>query len=169
MKILAIDPGTSESAFVLFESESKKILAHRKISNDLVLSELKNIDADTLVIEMFKSYGFQVGDSVLETCVWIGRFIQQWQKRSFLISRKTVVTEICGRATANDSHIRNALIDYFSDFFGLGVGEVGGKGAIGLKSNPGPLYGITRDQWSALAIAVAWSDIHKRDLKNYLT
>lgn len=29
--------------------------------------------------------------------------------------------------------------------------------AIGRKASPGPLYGISRDVWSALAIAVTYS------------
>lgn len=31
---------------------------------------------------------------------------------------------------------------------------VGAIGPIGTKSNPGPLYGVTRDAWSAIAVAV---------------
>lgn len=169
MLLLAIDPGTTESAYVIYETETKKIVDHNKLNNLALLDDLLKLDYDFLVAEMFKSYGFQVGDSVLETCVWLGRFVQNAKTGYELISRKTVVSEICGKATANDSHIRTALIAYFSDFLGLGVGEVRGKGAIGLKSNPGPLYGITKDQWSALAIAVAWSDIKSREFRNFLT
>jgi hypothetical protein len=34
---------------------------------------------------------------------------------------------------------------------------VGGSAAVGRKASPGPLYGISRDVWSALAIAVTYS------------
>jgi hypothetical protein len=30
--------------------------------------------------------------------------------------------------------------------------------AIGRKAAPGPLYGISRDVWSALAVAVTYAD-----------
>jgi hypothetical protein len=29
--------------------------------------------------------------------------------------------------------------------------------AVGRKANPGPLYGISRDVWSAIAIAVTYT------------
>jgi hypothetical protein len=33
----------------------------------------------------------------------------------------------------------------------------GGSAAVGRKAAPGPLYGISRDVWSALAIAVTYT------------
>ena len=48
---------------------------------------------------------------------------------------------------AAGARTRHALIDRF-----------GGKdAAIGRKAAPGPLYGISRDMWSALAIAVTYT------------
>ena len=34
----------------------------------------------------------------------------------------------------------------------------GGSSAIGLKRSPGPLYGVSKDVWSALAVAVTYAD-----------
>ncbi|HET6477318.1 MAG TPA: hypothetical protein VFH93_14740 [Thermoleophilia bacterium] len=45
-----------------------------------------------------------------------------------------------------DANIRQALLDRF-----------GGPAAVGRKAAPGPLYGIARDVWSALAIAVTYT------------
>jgi hypothetical protein len=50
---------------------------------------------------------------------------------------------LCGDSRAKDANIRQALIDHF-----------GGSAAIGRKAAPGPLSGISRDVWSALAIAI---------------
>lgn len=37
------------------------------------------------------------------------------------------------------------------------IDRFGGKdAAIGRKATPGPLYGITKDLWSALAIAITY-------------
>ena len=50
----------------------------------------------------------------------------------------------CHSARAKDSNIRQALLDRF-----------GGKDiAVGTKADQGPLYGIKKDVWSALAIGV---------------
>ena len=108
---------------------------------------------DALAVEMVASYGMAVGAEVFETCVWIGRFIQVWfeggmiedaYREARLVYRREVKLALCGNSRAKDSNIRQAIIDRY-----------GGKaGAIGKKKTPGPLYGITGDVWSALAVAI---------------
>jgi len=61
------------------------------------------------------------------------------------ISRRAVKLHLCGSARAKDANIRQALIDRY-----------GGSAAIGRKAAPGPLYGVSKDVWSALAIAVTY-------------
>jgi hypothetical protein len=64
-----------------------------------------------------------------------------------MLQRRAVKLALCGDSRAKDANIRQALIDRF-----------GGKdAAIGRKAAPGPLYGISRDVWSALAIAVTYT------------
>ena len=171
MKILAIDPGTVQSALVLYDDETHKIEFSEIIGNDAVLQTLRVHNADVLVIEMFKSYGMSVGDSVLQTCVWIGRFLERWTTQSLervpseLIYRKTVVSELCGTATANDSNIRNAVIDYFSAFEPQGILGAGVSYDRSKKRKPASLRDISKDLWSAVAIAIACSDMRKRKCK----
>lgn len=158
MIIIAIDPGQAKSAFVILDTESATILAHEKTPNEELLTLLpktiKDSGASVLAIEMIKSYGNAMGDSLLQTCVWIGRFIQKVEGINIkleLIPRKTIATHLCMRATANDKNVRAALIDMF-----------GGKDvAVGRKKTPGPLYGVTTDQWSALGVAVVCDKIMK--------
>jgi len=50
---------------------------------------------------------------------------------------------------AKDANIRQALIDRYGPGKAL---------AVGLKATPGPLYGLTGDCWSALAVAVTAAD-----------
>ena len=52
---------------------------------------------------------------------------------------------LCGSAKAKDSNIRQAIIDRYG-------GDP--KRCIGTKKAPGPLYGISADQWAALALAL---------------
>lgn len=79
-----------------------------------------------LAIEMVASYGMPVGETVFETCVWIGRFIEHLNrfaiKDYFKIYRKDEKMNICHSMKAKDSNIRQALIDRF--------------GEVGTKKNP---------------------------------
>lgn len=165
MRILAIDPGPDESAWVLFEGS--KVLLHSKDTNDLLVRRIYAtpddrwpgdfFGVDVAVIEMIASYGMAVGKEVFETCVWIGRFMEAIEhniitttSRVERIFRKDVKLTLCGSVRASDANIRADLIDRW-----------GGKEvAIGTKKNPGPLYGITGDVWAALAIAKAYSLEH---------
>lgn len=147
MQIVAIDPGTFESAFVVFDSETHAILQHGQDDNRVLLPWLekqKIFGRQRLVIEMIKSYGMAVGDSTFETCLWIGRFIERWGGQVDKIPRKTVVTLLCGTPRAKDTNVRRRLLDMFG---------------------PAMVKGFTRDQWSALAVAVAWDIL--RDPKKY--
>ncbi len=140
--LLAIDPGPTESAWLKIDSEGMPATFGHD-PNHIVLAVI-GLHAGPVVIEMIASYGMPVGAEVFETCVWIGRF-DPICRASFL-KRIEIKSHLCHSAKANDSTIRQALIDRF-----------GGSSAIGRKATPGPLYGITGDVWAALAVAVtAW-------------
>ena len=83
----------------------------------------------------------------LDTVLWTGRFAEAAQRVPVvLLPRRAVKLALCGDSRAKDANIRQALIDRF-----------GGSAAVGRKAAPGPLYGISRDVWSALAIAVTYT------------
>lgn len=147
--ILAIDPGTTESAVVLYDVIAKRPLYAEKLPNLEVLAFLGLAVPAPLAIEMVASYGMAVGAEVFETCVWIGRFAMHreaaypWSETR-LVYRREVKLHICGDSRARDANIRQAIIDRY-----------GGKAAaIGLKKTPGPLYGLTGDCWQALGVAI---------------
>lgn len=146
MKILAIDPGSEQSAYCIFWSDSQTIGRFGKVDNAALLSRLPKTKADVLVVEMIASYGMPVGREVFETCVWIGRFLQAWPRESRRIFRADIKMHLCKTMKAKDGNIRAALIDRF--------------GPQGTKKAPGATYGISKDSWAALAVAVAWSDLH---------
>jgi hypothetical protein len=167
-KLFCIDPGTTKSAYVLYSPVGQRIHRFGIVANEELVGIL---EGDRLVIEMIKSYGNVMGDSVLMTCVWIGRFIQAWGGGPIdLIPRKTIVTSLCGTSRAKDSNVRSALIDRFSSSGVIVKGrrkrghivdprDSGAVCAIGTKNNPGPLYGFARDMWAALAIGEVWQDV----------
>jgi hypothetical protein len=146
--LLAIDPGNTESAYVILDGS--RLIEFAKVENDVLLARLPFFRdaADELAIEMIASYGMAVGREVFDTCVWIGRFIQAWDRPFTRVYRKDVKLHLCGQPRAKDGNIRQALIDKY-----------GGKdAAIGKKATPGPLYGVSADVWAALAVAVTHSE-----------
>lgn len=153
MTVLAIDPGSTESAFVVWGSP----LEHGKLDNDDLLFRLRNHGTffpgcTHLAIEMAQSFGAKVWSQVFTTVLWTGRFVEAWTDATglehTLMSRLHVKTHVTGSARARDGQVRQCLLDRY-----------GGKdAAVGTKQAPGPLRGVTADRWAALAIAVAWSD-----------
>lgn len=137
--LLAIDPGPTESAYArIYKGQ---IIEARKVSNAELLACLLGCSQQYgLTIEMISSYGMPVGREVFDTCVWIGRFQQACKGPSRLVYRKTIVSHVCGVATAKDSNVRQAVMDHF--------------GAPGTKKSPGPTYGVTKDCWAALGVAI---------------
>ncbi|MGA0608852.1 hypothetical protein [Caldimonas sp. KR1-144] len=143
--ILAIDPGTTESGWCRYGLG--KVIESGVEPNDAMLTRLyQRVGFDLLAIEMVASYGMAVGREVFETCVWIGRFQQQFAEpgKVRLVYRKDVKLHLCGSPRAKDSNIRQALIDRL--------------GAPGTKRAPGGTYGVKSHAWPALAVAVTVSD-----------
>lgn len=163
MRILGIDPGTYQSAWVIYNTGNQEVIAgHEK--NAVVLERVRQAEwfgsiPDVTVIEMIKSYGNVMGDEMIGTCVWIGRFIEARTMGApsgpELIPRKKIVTQLCNSPRANDANLRAALLDRW-----------GGKSiALGNSKKPGPLYAVKNDMWSALGVAVGWyeCEIQYRD------
>lgn len=148
MTILAIDPGTEQSGWCLYENG--RVADSGVGSNHDLLYGMNDMGADWLAIEMIASYGMPVGKEVFETCVWIGRFQQAWAKPAAvrLIYRKDAKVHLCGTTKAKDANIRQALLDLFPRTGG------GKTPQVGTKSQPGPLYGVSSHAWAALAVAV---------------
>lgn len=151
--ILAIDPGTTESAWCVFDGA--KVVGSGIEPNPELLAKLRGWDlSDYLVaIEMIASYGMPVGKEVFETCVWIGRYIEVVREpEPTLIYRKDVKLHLCQSARAKDPNVRQALIDRFEPSGGGKIPQ------IGTAKQPGPLYGVTSHIWAALAVAVTFHD-----------
>lgn len=146
--IVAIDPGPVKSARVIMDKYGHIIDADI-IDNHSMIKCLSSYEENcNLFIEMIASYGMAVGQETFETCVWIGRFIQAWSGSDPIrYTRNEIKNHICHSSRANDSNIRQALIDRY--------------GPPGTKKNPGPTYGITADMWAALAVATTAYDLNK--------
>ena len=156
--ILAIDPGNEQSAYVVIDKDLEPI-RFAKIDNAELMGLIKSgefKDCDHLAIEMIASYGMAVGQTVFDTCVWIGRFIEAVKAQGMeyeLIYRKEVKMNLCNTMRANDSNIIQALVDRFAP-------NVRNKGK-GIKSDKGFFYGFRADIWQSYAVGVTYHDTFK--------
>lgn len=155
MRLLAIDPGNTESAYVIID-EHRRPVEFAKIDNHTLRGRLLDLvpRTDRTVIEMVSSYGMAVGADVFETCVWIGRFQESAYRWDFhlpeLITRGPVKLHHCHSRKAKDSNIVRALVDRFAP----GQSNFG----KGTKAAPGWFYGFSKDVWQAYALAVYAAD-----------
>lgn len=147
--IFAIDPGNIESAFVIVTDDLSKVINKGKVYNEDLLDIIWQVDkVSHVAIEGIQSYGMPVGKEVFETCYFIGRlqetFLREHGKFPLMIYRMEEKLCLCHSVKANDSNIRQALIDRF--------------GVVGTKKNPGFFYGFKKDIWSAMAVATTYHD-----------
>jgi Holliday junction resolvasome RuvABC endonuclease subunit len=157
--VLAIDPGPTRSAWLVLRAAGDQydgVTAFATWTNDELLRAIRlrefTSELTHVVLEKVESFGMAVGAEVFETVHWTGRFAEAADFREHevgRIGRKAVKIHLCGSMRAKDANIRQALIDRFA---------TSSQPAIGVKRRPGPLYGVTGDVWSALAVAVTWAD-----------
>lgn len=155
MRIIAIDPGSIQSAFAIIDSDTRRPVAFAKTMNEALLESIEHgtFAYDAVYIEMVASYGMPVGREVFDTCVWIGRYLQTALTQGadvHLVTRLQVKLHHCHDSKAKDSNITRALVDRFA------YGQTNyGKGT---KSAPGFFHGFSADVWQAFALAVYAAD-----------
>lgn len=169
--MIAIDPGTEQSAHVCFDGKTvwdKGIVPNAEL---LRLARSGMLRGE-VAIEMIACYGMPVGKETFETCLFIGQLREAlWRVATVrLVYRKDVKIHLCGSMKAKDGNIRQALIDkYGGDSIAIGgvkCATCNGKGwsgrgrptcepcaGTGWFRKPGPFHDITSHLWSALAIA----------------
>jgi len=164
--VLGLDPGSSESALVDWDSDTRRPRDACKIENGLmagVLNRRASLERDcrVLVIEQTKGYTLPIGaganarsffpQQVLDTCEWTGFFRRCWEELGGQVEkldRRSVKLHLLGRANGTDSLVRAALLDLV--------------GPQGTKRAPGPTFGLRSDLWAALAVAYVWTELARR-------
>jgi hypothetical protein len=154
MIITGIDPGPESSAYVSWDGA--KIVAHGEKTNRDLLDSVNlqmqfGVAPDVVVIEQIRGFGVLAGDKLFDTCFWSGRFYQAWgEGLCHMLPRKKAIAHLCGTgARGGDRFVREALI--------ARIGEQGSR------KQPGPTFGISGHKWSALAVAVTYSDLYEVD------
>lgn len=177
MKIMAIDPGTTESAYVIIDDQYQ-ILSADKVGNDVILSIIADAPGlDAVIIEDIEprysstdrsAAGAVMGQSTIETIKAFGRF--SWQaslrglmvgsifrrdERSCLIpTKRNGLPPLPETAPKHaDGQIRASLIRRFARH-----DKERGRGT---KANPDTFYGFRGDMWQAMAVGVTWLDRKK--------
>lgn len=139
MRVVALDPGTTETAMVVWDNG---LIEADYLPNMEMRARLKANHfggADLVAIEMVESFGMAVGKETFETVRWIGRFEECAIPPVMLVYRKQVKLHLCGTHKAKDANISQALRDK--------------HGEKGTAKKPGKLFGISKHLWSALAVA----------------
>lgn len=137
-RILAIDPGTHESGYCLYDG---KIISAGVMGNDDMLKIVKDDRSDLLAIEGFKARGNVIDNNCVQTIRWEGRFLQAWgcPEDVLLIARMDVKKALGLPGSANDAKVNSRLREL--------VGEKG------VKAKPGPTFLVSSHAWPALGVA----------------
>lgn len=155
MRVFAIDPGNTLSAYCVVDADTLRPLVFGKIPNEVLrnyIIDFRFEEDDRAVVEMVQSFGMAVGREVFDTCVWVGRFSERLDRKLLhptdTVYRKEEKLHICGNSKAKDANIRQALIDRFA--------QHDLKNGKGTKANPDFFYGFKADVWSAYAVALTY-------------
>lgn len=164
--ILAVDTGSFETAYVMYNKETKQLADRNIISNTELISKFKKYldtnEIELVILEMSSSYGGAgVGMNVLMNVFTIGFFahlVSEYKVPVRLMFRKTVKLELCNSLRkVNDTMVNSALREMY-------WGEPGCK----TKKNLNPFYfneettkneargELENNQWAALAILTAF-------------
>ena len=153
--VIAIDPGTTESAYVGWDG--RKILFFNKCKNLDLLSMVRSYDrGGDLIIEEINPYS--MGKAIRDTIFWSGRFYEAWVSKDIgycatLLPRNDVREHLCGSQSSKKIKDR-AIIQALVDRFAYGQKNFG----KGTKKEPGFFYGFKKDVWQSFALAVTWWD-----------
>jgi len=165
--VLAIDAGTTHSGVVLTLLEDGNPPEVLEMFQDMKNEDLRYYSikvhhiygtrADRIFIEDIVSYGMEIGQTTMDTIKWNGRFAERLlihEREVEWVSRKEVKIYLCGDSRAKTPNITQSIRDIYTR---AGLATGGGKDPVkGIKSNPGPLFGIAAHAWSALALIMAW-------------
>lgn len=153
MRLLAIDPGTTHSGFVVLNTVTYTPEFFGKWENRRVAEVImRNLEYDEIVLEQIVLYG-NAGKTTADTLEWIGRFKERAEELGHtihLLSRQKVKNTLLGKLPqkkkgdpSHDSLVRKYVIEALHPLYDL-------------HHNPGPLQGITEDIWQACGLALAY-------------
>src|ERR1041385_2706317 len=103
--LLALDPGPEHSALIRWDGAAISIKQYATNAEILALLRDRSGSDEPLAIEQVVSYGMAVGQTVFETCVWTGRFMEAYgADRVSQIPRLQVKLHLCHDSRAKDGN-----------------------------------------------------------------
>jgi len=179
-----IDPGTNKSGAVIFDVDGNRVLRsddgmdNYDVLENLRLGYWKNsrsllgqymLKPNIVFIETIEAMGLTVGNQVLQTMFWVGRFFEAANRTKTVVDvirRGDEKIVLCGASTfenpetgkrrsVSDAQIRQAVIDKFPATGG------GKTPQVGIKKQPGPLFGVKGHAWMALAVLLTGLEMRK--------
>ena len=141
MTILAIDPGTHESGYCLYDGG--RVVTAGVMNNCDLLKIVADDRSDVLAIEKIVNQGNLIGQETIDSVEWIGRFQQAWgcPDDVLKIPRRDVKKALGIPGSSNDAQVNARLREILGD--------------KGTKANPGATFGVTSHAWAALGVAYA--------------
>ena len=104
--IIAIDPGTTQSAMVCWDG--KEVIGFTKNENVFIRNQLREAKREcTLVIEEINPY--TMGKSIRDTILWSGVFQEVWENQYRpveYIPRREVIGHLCGVKSGEEKTIK---------------------------------------------------------------
>lgn len=153
-RILAIDPGSERSGWVLYDPATRSVDLAGGETDDVELISMiraRSFTDAVLAFEVLAPWG-QIRPELISTTLWCGRFAEAWLGRGGEVAQATrteVKVWLLGQSKGNDGDVNAALREIHG----------GARAAVGTKAAPGPLYTVRSHAWAALGVAVTVAKI----------
>jgi hypothetical protein len=167
VKVLAIDPGSVESGWLVLSAPPPARPERFGISPNAELrGELQVGACDLVAIESVPAvYGRSALPALCDAIRWEGRFLERAELaglRVLLVERARAKALLCRAANADDKDVRAELVRLWGGEERAFGAKASGKGKTRGPAVPGPLSGVTSHVWAALAVAMyAASELEK--------
>jgi hypothetical protein len=166
MQIIGIDPGTSRSGYVVWDSETHKVRVCGTVSNSNMLGNItiectRQPPVDIIAVEVVAG-GRMVGDTTMRTAEWAGRFVERATQLSTpskpvtvaRLLRREIVKQLIGKEARQTGRTR---------YNGVWPKSTDAKLRRELVTRYGDDVGRCRGhEWQALACAVAAFELHNK-------
>lgn len=157
-RLFAIDPGNEVSGWVELDLVRGAVVRHGNATPNPGLEEVldqRENEGTLVLVEVVQPRGQQLFWQLIWTAIWTGRFLKAWGGEWDFLFREDVKHHLTGRTNTTDANVNAAVRERWGGDKVVSVGR---------KDTPGPLYGLAKHAWPALAVAVAYAEGRRSEL-----